>query len=182
MYLRWRMGSESWYQVLFHTIWLTCARLPAHTLWKGFFGSGQHCSDRNECELRIHNCNSKVGFQPVACALLLITVGIRVVGKGSWKEREVGKLRWSWKEPSEVGKNRAKLEVRNFPSSAKLSNFKRNFLTSLGSFQLRWVLSNFARFFPTSLGSFQLQRNFPTSDFPTWLFPTALSNYTYPSQ
>ena len=46
--------------------------------------------------------------------------GIRVVGKDSWKEREVGKflvgkfevgkLRRSWKEPSEVGKNPAKLE------------------------------------------------------------------------
>ena len=40
---------------------------------------------------------------------------MRVDGKGSWKEREVGKfevgkLRWSWKEHSEVGKNRAKLE------------------------------------------------------------------------
>ena len=41
--------------------------------------------------------------------------GIREVGKGSWKEREngkseVGKYCLSWKEPSEVGKNRAKLE------------------------------------------------------------------------
>ena len=37
-------------------------------------------------------------------------LGIRVVGKGSWKEREVGKFLVgkfgrSWKEPSGVGKN-----------------------------------------------------------------------------
>jgi len=47
-----------------HLYTVTCA-YPM----KGFFGGGQYCSDRNECELRIHDCNSKVGFQPVASAL-----------------------------------------------------------------------------------------------------------------
>ena len=54
-------------------------------------------------------------------------MGIRVIGKGSWEKREVGKFKVersevakflfkleraqrSWKEPSEVGKNQAKLE------------------------------------------------------------------------
>ena len=35
--------------------------------------------------------------------------GMRVVGKGSWKEHRSWKV-LSWKEPSGVGKNRAKLE------------------------------------------------------------------------
>ena len=51
-----------------------------------------------------------------------LAYGMRVVGKGSWKEREVGKSEIgksqaklertarSWKEPVEVGKNGAKLE------------------------------------------------------------------------
>ena len=52
---------------------------------------------------------------------------------------------------------------------------QRNFPTSLGSFQRRWVFS-------TSLGCFQLKQklsNFRLSNF--LFFPTALSNYTYPS-
>ena len=56
-----------------------------------------------------------------------------------------------------VGKNE-KLERFKFPTSAKLSNFGRNFPSSLESFQLRSVLSNFAWSFPTSLGSFQLEQ------------------------
>ena len=56
----------------------------------------------------------------------------------------------------------------NFPTSAKLSNFKRSFSTWLGSFQLRSVLSNFTWLFsssdfPTSR-SFQLP--FPTTRIP----------------
>ena len=48
-------------------------------------------------------------FQPMG------PVGIHVVGKGSWKEREVGKsevekFRQNWKEPSEVEKFLLKLE------------------------------------------------------------------------
>ena len=47
----------------------------------------------------------------------------------------------SWKEPIEVEKFEMKLESLGFAwlfsTSAKLSNFKRNFPTSLGSFQLR---------------------------------------------
>ena len=35
-------------------------------------------------------------------------LGIRVVGKGSWKV--LSWKVWSWKEPSEAGKNRAKFE------------------------------------------------------------------------
>ena len=47
-------------------------------------------------------------------------LGIRVVGKGSWKERKVGKFQleslkfesfyFSWKEPSEIGKSEMKFE------------------------------------------------------------------------
>ena len=46
--------------------------------------------------------------------IVILKIGIRVVGKASWKEREVekfevgksevGKFGRSWKEPSEVGK------------------------------------------------------------------------------
>ena len=36
--------------------------------------------------------------------------GIRVVGKGSWKEREVGGLKRSWKGQTKVGKFLLKLE------------------------------------------------------------------------
>ena len=89
----------------------------------------------------------------------------------SWKVRswkvslKLERAKRSWKEPSDM----------------KLSNFQRNFLTSLGSFQLRWVLFNFARFFPTSLGSFQFRwvlSNLKLFNFS--FFPTALSNYTHP--
>ena len=42
----------------------------AHEPFKGFFGSGQHCADRNECELRLHECNSKIGLQAADWELL----------------------------------------------------------------------------------------------------------------
>jgi len=103
---------------------------------------------------------------------------MRVVGKGSWKEREVGKykvgkFRWSLKESNEVEKNRPRLErfFWSWKVSLQLesSDWKvwmnlesSNFPTSLGSFQLRSVLSNFARFSPTSLGSFQLRLTLST--------------------
>ena len=61
-----------------------------------------------------------------------------------------------------------KLVTLNFQTSAKLSEFKRNFLTSLGSFQLKQKLSNF-RFSNLKLSNFSF-------------FPTALSNYTYPKK
>ena len=84
----------------------------------------------------------------------------------SWKvPSEVRKNRmklertvWSWKEPSEVGKFLLKLE--SFPevgTQFQLSNFSTSFPTSARTFQLQSVLSNFTRFFATSLGSFQLQ-------------------------
>ena len=95
-----------------------------------------------------------------------------------------------WNFPTSLSLSKFNL---NFPTSVVLSNFIPSFLTSAQTFQLQSVLSNFARFFPTSLGSFQLQPNFPTSaklsnfrlsnlklsNFS--FFPTALSNYTYPS-
>ena len=59
-----------------------------------------------------------------------------------------------------------KLVTLNFQTSAKLSKFKRNFLTSLGSFQLKQKLSNF-RFSNLKLSNFSF-------------FPIALSNQTYP--
>ena len=74
--------------------------------------------------------------------------GIRVVGKGSWKEEEVGKrkklesfkleslklerAKRSWKEPSEVGKNSAKLERTR--RSWKEPSEVRKFLLKLESF------------------------------------------------
>ena len=63
----------------------------------------------------------------------------------------------SRKEPIEVGKFKLKLESSG-----------RSWKVTFGSSQS--ILSNFFRFFLTPLGSFQLQR----------IFPTALSNYTYP--
>ena len=62
-------------------------------------------------------------------------IEIRVVGKGSWEKREVGKHK--------VGNFAQKLESFNW--------------TCKESFQLRLVLSSFVWFFPTSLASFQLQ-------------------------
>ena len=97
-------------------------------------------------------------------SLKIHCTGIRVVGKGSWKEREVGKFLvgksevgkfgrswkdpsevgknraklertdWSWKEPSEVGKNRAKLEsfIFSWKVSLKLESF-----AAVGKFWLK---------------------------------------------
>ena len=74
---------------------------------------------------------------------------------------------------------------RDFPASAKLFNFRRNF-------KVRSVLSKFVRIFPASpnslqfrlvlsnFGFFQLKRklsNFGLSNFS--FFPNALCNYTY---
>ena len=64
--------------------------------------------------------------------------GIREVGKGSWKEREYGKFLFkleslanlerterSWRQPSEVGKRRAKLEsILKLGSFAAVGKFK----------------------------------------------------------
>ena len=79
--------------------------------------------------------------------------------------------------------------IINFPTVAKLSNFKRNFPTSLGSFQFQSVLSNFAwlfptsaklsnfnQFFPTSIGSFQLRS--VLSNF-AWLFPISAELFNF---
>ena len=87
----------------------------------------------------------------------------------SWKVwPKLERAKRSWKEPSEVGKNRAKLESTtelmmnfltsvttfkihsNFSTSARTFQLRRIFLTSIGSFQFRSVLSNFAWLFPTS--------------------------------
>ena len=68
--------------------------------------------------------------------------GIRVVGKGSWKEREVGKLRWSWKEPSEVRKNRAKLGRTDWSwkDSTEVGKFffKLESFAEVGKFRCSW--------------------------------------------
>ena len=107
--------------------------------------------------------------------------GIHVVGKGSWKEREVGKFQVeksevgkfllerayrSWKEPSEVGSFPTLLSL--FQVQFKLSNFISHLLTSARTFQLRhelfnFNLSNFILDFPTSR-SFQLP--FPSTRIP----------------
>ena len=106
--------------------------------------------------------------------------GKRVVGKGSGKEREVGKFEVG---KSEIGKNRAKFErtdrswkvsLKCFPTSVVLSNFSPSFPTSARTCQLRSVLSNCARLFQTSAKL----SNLKFSNFP--FFQTALSNYTYP--
>ena len=119
----------------------------------------------------------------------------RVVGKG------VGKFRRRWKEPSEVGKNRVKLERTDWslkePNEVgknRLSNFSPSFLTSDEIFQLRSILSNFAWLFPTSakLSNFRLSNFFLTGIsnytfylltrlelFNFWIFPTPLSNFTH---
>ena len=84
--------------------------------------------------------------------------GIRVVGKGSWKKREVGKVRWSWKEPSEVRKNRAELErtERSWKASLQLENF-----LAVGKFRCSWkVLAEVGKFIISSklgLGNLQIR-------------------------
>ena len=87
----------------------------------------------------------------------------------------------SWKEPSEVGKNRAKLE-----SFAAIGKCRSNFPNSARTFQLQLELSNFSANFSTSAGTFELQSFqfhfgisiLEISNFS--FFPTALSNYMYP--
>ena len=89
----------------------------------------------------------------------------------SWKVwLKLERAKRSWKEPSEVGKNRLKLE------KTERTNFSE-------TFQLQKNVSNFAPFFLTSLGSSQLKQNFGLSNLKLSnfsFFPTALSNYTYP--
>ena len=110
--------------------------------------------------------------------------GIRVVGKGSLKKREVGK--------SDVGKFLSKLERAkrswtepSSPTSLILSKFNQNLLTSSGTFdskvsnfscpfQLRSELSNSS---PNILTS---DRTFQVHFFQLLVTPTALSNNTYP--
>ena len=66
--------------------------------------------------------------------------GMRVVGKGSWKEREVGKnrlklesLSWSWKARDEVGKYNWSWKVTYEVGKFKL-NLER--LNEVGKFQM----------------------------------------------
>ena len=90
--------------------------------------------------------------------------GIYVVGKSSWKKREVGKSQVKF-ERSEILAGTLSYFIDNFPSSARI-------------FQPQKKLSNFARFFPTSLGSFQLKQKlsiFRLANFS--FFPIALSNW-----
>ena len=125
--------------------------------------------------------------------------GIRVVGKGSLKKREVGK--------SDVGKFLSKLERAkrswtepSSPTSLILSKFNQNLLTSSGTFdskvsnfscpfQLRSELSNFSPIFPSPAQTFQHQtkfifpiscRTFQLKTFQLIVFQTAHSTYTYP--
>ena len=98
---------------------------------------------------------------------------------------------WSWKDPSEVGKNREKLEriERNWKVSFEVGKFRWS--CTARTFQLcselsNFNLSNFIPDFPTSifpisfqtfqLQSFQFHSGLSNSSF----FPTAFSNYTYP--
>ena len=78
--------------------------------------------------------------------------GIHEVGKGSWKEREVGK--------SEMKLERSKLESsgRSWKARTEVGKFKFNLESEHGE-------NSSSIYF------------FPTSD-----FPTTLSNYTYPYQ
>ena len=64
----------------------------------------------------------------------LVKVGIRVVGEGIWKEREVWKFLFklerakrSWEKTSEVGKNRMKMEITEW--SWKVSSYQLSFPT-----------------------------------------------------
>ena len=91
------------------------------------------------CELSQYPVNSKW--------FTTSTNGIRLVGKGSWKEREVGKsevgkFRWSWKEPSKVGKNSAKLERTDWrwkePSVVGKLLLKLESFVEVGKFHWNW--------------------------------------------
>ena len=68
---------------------------------------------------------------------------------------KVGKYNQSWKVIDGVGK--FWFYSLNFRSAAKLSNFRRKFPNSIGSFQPRAVLSHFSRNFPAETETFQLQ-------------------------
>ena len=114
---------------------------------------------------------------------------MRVVGKCSWKEREVGKLkvgksevekfRWSWKEPSEVGKNRLKLKSSSWSWKVQLK-----LESDLWSWKVQTSHITFddelKMNFPTSARTFRLQRNFPTlaklSNFKR-NFPTSIGSF-----
>ena len=97
----------------------------------------------------------------------------------------------SWKEPGEVGKNRAKLrKILRSRKETRIARLKNRYPTSLCfskfNFQLHLLLSNFATNFPTASRAFQplfFQFHFRPSNLKLsnfLLFSTALSNYTYP--
>ena len=106
--------------------------------------------------------------------------GIRVVGKGSWKEREVGKSKMklerlklesssrSLKVRGEVGKFELKLESSGWNWKVQLKVLAE-VPSSILAFQLHKSLSNCGE-------TFQLQRNFQTSNetFQHW---SVLSNF-----
>ena len=113
-------------------------------------------------------CFEHFSQSDIGCSILKTYLSeIRVVGKGSQKEREVGKFKVG---KSDVGKFLFKLEralqTRKGPS--KVGKNQVNFSTSARTFQLRSELSNFnlsifISDFPTSF-SFQLP--FPTTRIP----------------
>ena len=87
------------------------------------------------------------------------------------------------KEPSEVGKNRAKLETFR-PKFESLNKLGKLFIL-YSSFQVQFKLSNVISHFPTSAPAFQLSSNFPTSartfhfglSFPTSIFPILFQTF-----
>ena len=122
----------------------------------------------------------------------------RTVGKNEKLESlKLKNFCLSWKEPSEIGKHRSKMEsfAEVGKSQAKLERTERSWKEPIEVVKIelklesttevgKWLqkkLSNFAWFFPTSISSSQLRSalsNFRLSNFS--FFPTALSNYTYP--
>ena len=104
------------------------------------------------------------------------TSTFRVVRKGSWKERVVGKFQvrkfrfklerasLSWKEPSKVGKNRAKLEK---PTEVEKFLLKLESFAEVG-LEVQFKFSNLISHFPTSALTFRLRHelsNFNLSNF-----------------
>ena len=107
-------GYESFFLISFHYVriifgifdflWTvltqTNPNLTTHVCFSKVQWS-KSCRDNSFTNLSFPRCSSVTSF--VFKQLLWFLLGISVVRKGSWKV-------WSWKEPSEVGKNRAKLE------------------------------------------------------------------------
>ena len=132
-----------------------------------------------------------------------IHVGIHVVGKGNWKQREVGKFEVKlerMKLESSSRKLKSSIAVEKFSIKLKRSIWVRKLFLELESFPCPLVISNFSHIIQTvaKLSNFSdifplrsvlsnINRNFLISDFPAArsfqlpfpMFPSYLWNDPY---